>query len=315
MKGSRTRENSVAVKGVIFDIQRFSLHDGPGIRTTVFLKGCPLRCFWCHNPESQESHLEIAFQVAKCVRCGECQRVCPEHAVSLDYPHRVHRERCTLCGLCVSFCPTGALEIIGREVTVTEVVQVVERDTLFYEESEGGVTISGGEPLVQFPFTLALVSALKERRFHVAVDTAGYSGEKNDDYKKLETLARRADLLLYDVKLIDRAKHKYYVGVDNQVILHHVRRLFSLFSQKILLRYPLIPGINDTPRDIELLIDFLRDFPGGVVELLPYHRLGVNKYLRLGKTCELAGVLPFPEEKKHRIRQQIEKALPSLRVR
>jgi len=209
----------------------------------------------------------------------------------------------------------GALEIVGREITVEEVIREVEKDALFYEESGGGVTISGGEPLAQFSFTMALVDALKRKGFHVAIDTAGYSGENNDDYEKLEVFASRVDLILYDVKLIDQAKHKYYVGVDNVTILSNLCRLWSSFPHRLLIRYPLVPGINDTPRDIELLIDFLRDFPGATIELLPYHRLGVNKYLRLGKPYHLEGVLPTPEERKRRIEQTVREALPSLVVR
>lgn len=299
-----------ALKGIIFDVQRFSLHDGPGIRTTIFLKGCPLNCSWCHNPESQNADIEIAFTAQKCRGCGKCVTECPERAIDVTNPYHIDRARCTLCGFCVAICPAGALEIIGREVTIAELLREAEKDRLFYQESGGGVTISGGEPLAQFEFVLALAKALKERGISVAVDTAGYSGIRNNDLEKLKTLAKLVDLILYDVKLIDPAKHKFYTGVENREILSNLVALFREFSSKILVRYPLIPGINDTQSDIELLVRFLKDLPGVRVEFLPYHRLGAGKYTRIGKVYQLGDLVPMPAEEMERFKKRMTEALP-----
>lgn len=302
------------MKGMVFDVQRFSLHDGPGIRTTIFLKGCPLSCSWCHNPESQSADIEIAFTAQKCRNCGKCVTECPEWAIDITNPYRIDRARCTLCGFCVAMCPAGALEIIGREVTVAELVQEVEKDCLFYQESGGGVTISGGEPLTQFDFVLALAKALKERGISVVIDTAGYSGIRNDDLEKLRMLVKIVDLILYDVKFIDSAKHKFYTGVENREILSNLVVLFREFSSKVLVRYPRIPGINDTQSDIQLLIRFLEGLPGVRIELLPYHRLGAGKYARIGKTYQLENLMPVSVEEMEDLKKKIAKALPLVTV-
>ncbi|MEN3186828.1 MAG: glycyl-radical enzyme activating protein [Atribacterota bacterium] len=299
---------------MVFDVQRFSLHDGPGIRTTIFLKGCPLSCSWCHNPESQSADIEIAFTAQKCRNCGKCVTECPEWAIDITNPYRIDRARCTLCGFCVAMCPAGALEIIGREVTVAELVQEVEKDCLFYQESGGGVTISGGEPLTQFDFVLALAKALKERGISVVIDTAGYSGIRNDDLEKLRMLVKIVDLILYDVKFIDSAKHKFYTGVENREILSNLVVLFREFSSKVLVRYPRIPGINDTQSDIQLLIRFLEGLPGVRIELLPYHRLGAGKYARIGKTYQLENLMPVSVEEMEDLKKKIAKALPLVTV-
>jgi pyruvate formate lyase activating enzyme len=302
-------------RGIIFDFQRFSLHDGPGIRTTIFLKGCPLKCLWCHNPESQAMDLELAFTLSKCFYCGKCLEVCPEKAVQFENPQRIDRSRCTVCGLCVALCPTGALEVIGKEVTVEELVREVEKDRPFYEESGGGVTISGGEPLAQFDFTVELVRRLKARDFHVALDTSGYAEGKEEDWNKLKILAELVDLVLYDIKLLDTEKHRYYVGVENRGILENARRLFHLHPEKLFLRYPLIPGVNDGEGDIVCLQSFLKGFPGVQVEILPYHRLGVGKYSRIGKEYTLSTLLPPTEEAVARVRKRLSETLPEVVVK
>lgn len=303
-----------SMKGIVFDIQRFSIHDGPGIRTTVFLKGCPLKCLWCHNPESQDPRIELSFTLEKCINCGTCEKVCPEGAVRMTAPERVDRSKCTVCGVCVDACPAGALDVIGKEMAVEEVIEEVEKDRVFYEESGGGVTISGGEPLYQFEFTLELSKKLKQIGFRVAIDTCGYLKGQNDDLKNLLLLAETVDLILYDIKLIDNAKHKFYTGVGNETILDNAIHLSSKFPSKLLFRYPLITGVNDTEKDLKSLVEFLSKLSHPRIEILPYHRLGVGKYFKIGKEYKLEYLSPPPEGKVKELQRRLKNSVPSVQV-
>lgn len=260
--------------GIIFNIQKFSIQDGPGIRTTVFLQGCPLRCQWCHNPESQSFRPRLLLFPERCIGCGRCQPVCEQQA--LQDP-----ARCQHCGRCAAVCPALARELAGREVTVEEVLQVVEQDRVFYEESGGGVTFSGGEPLAQPAFLLALLAACRNRGLATAVDTSGYAPAE-----VLTNIAPYTDLFLYDLKLLDSEQHHHYTGVPTEPILDNLRLLFQL-KRRVFLRLPIIPGINDSEEQLLALSAFLREL--GEVEqinLLPYHALARDKYRRLQ--------LPYP---------------------
>ncbi|MDK2896745.1 MAG: pyruvate formate lyase activating enzyme [Candidatus Atribacteria bacterium] len=303
-----------SMKGVVFDIQRFSVHDGPGIRTTVFLKGCPLNCLWCHNPESQNSSIELGFTLEKCINCGTCEKVCPEGAVRMTVPERVDRTKCAVCGVCVDACPAGALEVVGKEMAIEEVIEEIEKDRVFYEESGGGVTISGGEPLSQFEFTLELSKRLKQNGFQVAIDTCGYSKGQSSDLKNLLLLTKAVNLILYDIKLIDNAKHKFYTGVSNETILDNAISLSSKFPNKILFRYPLITGVNDTEGDLRLLIEFLSKLSHPRIEVLSYHRLGVGKYPKVGKEYDLEHLSPPPEKEVEGLRRRLKHSVPSIEV-
>lgn len=266
--------------GIIYNIQRFSLHDGPGIRTTVFLKGCPLRCAWCHNPESQRIRPQLSLFESRCLRCGQCFALCPCHQLA-DGAHTVDFQACTACGRCVDGCAAGALEILGRETTAAEAAEEALRDLPFYQTSGGGVTLSGGEPTMQADFAAELLARVRAAGVHTALETCGHA-----PWTSFGRLLPHLDMILYDVKQMDGDKHKAYTGVDNGLILDNLRRLCSRDVQaEIVVRTPVIPGYNDQPEDFAALADFLKGMERiPRVELLPYNELAGSKYPRLGMT-------------------------------
>lgn len=273
---SKQKENDVA--GRIFDIKRFALHDGPGIRTTVFLKGCPLACVWCHNPEGIEEVPELMYNAEKCLMCGECVRVCQRDAI-LPEPEQLQIDRslCDTCLKCVESCPTGAMEMSGSDRKASEIVSIIERDVAFFEQSGGGVTFSGGEPFCQPDFLNSLLRQCRERHIHTAVDTSGYV--TTDVFCELLPLI---DILLYDIKLLDREKHIQYVGASNDLILENLREA-DRRGTTLILRVPLIHGINDDDGffdDFVRLASRLRHLRA--VHILPYHSLYIDKLHRLG---------------------------------
>jgi pyruvate formate lyase activating enzyme len=280
------------VSGIVFDIRRFSIHDGPGIRTTVFLKGCPLECAWCHNPEGQSTEPELIVRPSRCLRCGACVEACPEDAIgmSADGPC-TDRTRCEQCGICVDACFSGAREMAGRELTVAQVMAEIERDRPFYDESGGGATFSGGEPLLQPEYLLGLLTACKAREIHTVLDTCGYA-----PWAALDRVRPYVDLFLYDIKSLDDGQHRALTGVSNRSILDNLRAL-SEHGHSIVLRMPVIPGINDSAGDLRALGALAAGLPSAVrVELLPYHRIGVEKYGRMAREYSLPEVqTPSPE--------------------
>lgn len=263
-------------KGIIFDIKRFAVEDGPGIRTTVFFKGCPLRCKWCHNPESWTSSPELSFAVEKCIGCGRCIKVCPNKAISFSNGKTVTAsEKCNFCGRCAEVCPAGAKKIIGRCVSAEEIVNQVEKDMVFYEQSGGGVTFSGGEPLMQVDFLDELLEECKKRGIHTAIDTSCYS--RNGELEKIV----KADLFLCDLKTMDGKDHKRLTGVDNAVILENIKRLCQ-WGKEIIIRIPVIAGFNDTEKNIEATGKFAAELSTLIrIDLLAYHRGGLAKLQRL----------------------------------
>ncbi len=276
------------MEGLIFDLQRFTLHDGNGIRTLVFFKGCPLRCLWCANPESQSDQTEIMFDARRCKGCGECIEVCPAGAIKRDEEGRLRylRDRCRQCGACTQVCPYQARSLVGTRQTVDEILADIERDAPFFRRTAGGVTLSGGEPLQQLEFAVALLKSARERGIHTDVETSGYA-----PWPAFMEMAPYVDQFLFDIKLIDGRSHKCLTRVDNEGILRNLDKL-SRIHDDVIVRYPLIPGYNDHQSQITDLARTVKTLSRVTrVEILPYHRFGEHKYEMLGREYALTGVL------------------------
>ncbi len=277
------------VTGIVFDIRKYSIHDGPGIRTAVFFKGCPLDCRWCHNPEGKSFKPELLLRPARCITCGSCIEACQPDAI--DDHIQTDRSRCIACGKCTLVCPSEARELTGREVTVDAVLAEVESDRVFYERSGGGVTFTGGEPLSQPRFFLALLSACRERGLHIVLDTSGFASRK-----VLEEVHPFVDLFLYDVKLMDEARHRQWTGVSNRSILSNLEYL-SRLGREIQVRIPLVPGVNDDEENLRQVGAFLSGLTRvPSVHVLPYHNLSEAKYAGLGLKYDMTGYLPPTNE-------------------
>jgi pyruvate formate lyase activating enzyme len=280
--------------GRIFDIKRYSIHDGPGIRTTVFLKGCSLHCLWCHNPESVDPGPELMHWPARCARCYACVAACPKGAIAKDAAGAVvlDRTKCDLCGKCAEACLYDAMQIVGREMTVDEVLDDVEKDRIFYEQSGGGVTLSGGDPAVQSAFAEALLDGCRERGLRTAVDTAGSSPNG-----VLERLASKTDLVLFDLKVMDEARHIEWTGISNAAVLANLERL-AAGRTEVWVRIPLVRGVNDDEDNIRRTSAFLTSL--GTIKrigLLPYHSGGLEKARRIGKESCFRRFEPPSEER------------------
>ncbi|MBI2859786.1 MAG: glycyl-radical enzyme activating protein [Chloroflexi bacterium] len=281
---------SESVRGIVFNIQDYCIHDGPGVRTTVFLKGCPLRCQWCSNPESIGAGRELGFVEDRCTKCGKCIPVCPEGVISAGDGGlvQVDRTKCTGCGKCVEVCPADALTVYGREMTSEELFEEVRKDEIFYRGSGGGVTVSGGEPLQQPELVLRLFQLCREAGIHTAIETTGHTSPAT-----LNKVLGLTDYVLYDLKHLDSGVHQQKTGQPNKLILENARIVASS-GKPFLFRMPLVPGVNDSAENIRATAEFIKGLRAGEarIELLPYHRLGSVKYKGLGSRYSLEGVPP-----------------------
>lgn len=269
-------------RGDVYDIKKYATDDGPGIRTTIFLKGCPLHCWWCHNPEGQTQKPELMHKQARCIGCGKCAESCTKNAISfLSGRVCIDRKRCNLCGKCSQGCPADALVIVGKVMNVEDVAKEIGEDTIFHDESDGGVTFSGGEPLLQPDFLEALLRKCRDSSIHTAVDTSGYSS-----CKTIDRIASKADLFLYDIKLMNDRKHRKYTGVSNKPILENFKKLANN-GDNVLVRFPMIPGINDDDANMSEMAEFMLSQGVKHICLLPYHRAGIEKYANLGRVYRL----------------------------
>ncbi|MBD3214044.1 MAG: glycyl-radical enzyme activating protein [Candidatus Lokiarchaeota archaeon] len=272
------------MKGIIFDIQQYAIYDGPGIRTLIFLKGCPLSCFWCQNPESQQLEPQMAYFQEKCVLCGKCVKICPENAITLS-DDRIIREKkiCKKCGKCVEICPENVVQIIGEEKSIKDIIEIVIRDKPFYDNSGGGITVSGGEPTMQTEFLINLLKNIKKKGIHTAIETCGCFNPE-----MVEKFVSVVDLFLFDIKHIDPELHEYYTGVSNENILYNFHQIYKLVGpERIICRIPLIPDVNTDQKTIQGIIDFLKGIGfTGLVHLMPYNRMAKTKYEKIGKADE-----------------------------
>jgi pyruvate formate lyase activating enzyme len=287
-------------RGIVFDVKRYATDDGPGIRTTVFFKGCPLRCWWCHNPESQYPKPELMYKRSRCKGSGECAKICPTNAISKGAQYvSINRKLCNLCGKCALDCPSDALMLVGRAAREDEILKEIEKDVTFYDESAGGVTFSGGEPLMQPDFLEALLEGCEERNIHTALDTCGYAS-----CETVDRIKDKVDLFLYDIKSMDDRAHRKYTGVSNKVIIRNFKRLVENGSN-ISIRFPIIPGVNDDAENITRTGEFALSHGVKQVCLLPYHRAGIEKYRNLDKTYRLEDLQSPSDEKMQMIKEKL----------
>jgi len=290
--------------GIVLNIQRFSISDGPGIRSTVFLKGCPLKCPWCSNPESLRLEPEIILGGEKCIGDKRCLEACPHKAISMvDDRWTMDWRKCDNCLKCAEVCPTRRIKIAGMEMAVEEVITEIMKDESLYRRTNGGITLSGGEPLLQWQFVMALLQKAKQKGLHTAVDTSGYA-----QWDTFESIADYCDLLLYDLKHMDPEEHEQATGVTNQQILDNLRKIAAKNKTKVWIWRPIIPNFNDSDEEIKELCKFVIDL-GSVVEkivLLPYHKFGEGKYLATGRVYPFQGVPLLSDERIEGVKNLIE---------
>lgn len=290
-------------KGSVFLIQSYSTSDGPGIRTTVFMKGCPLSCKWCQNPESKNSYPELMTHDERCIGCGKCVDACRQRAITFDAVsgRRIDRSLCNRCFDCVEVCPADALTRVGEALSVDQILSEIVKDELFINRSGGGVTISGGEPLLQASFTSHLLRACKAYGFHTALDTSGYAS-----WPLFENVLEYVDLILFDIKHMDADTHKDGTGICNSTILANLRKIPKHIKRW--LRIPVIPGYNDTPENLDRIVSLSRETAAEKISLLPFNRYGDGKYKNLGLAIPMLEVESLSKEKINRVKMHLERS-------
>lgn len=294
-----TRINNNKIAGIITDIKRLETHDGPGLRTTVFVKDCPLRCKWCANPETQKPYPELFFMARKCQECGECVKACSPGAISMDKKHKIAREKCTLCFQCIEACKYGAWEKVGIEITPEELVEKIVQDRPFYARSDGGVTFSGGEPLSLPEFTAEVFRLCHEEGINTCLDTCGYAKPES-----VEQVLEHTDLVLLDLKQMDTIKHKKWTGVSNELILSNAELMTS--KRPVRISLPLIPGVNGSVENIRKTIEFTKSLGIKHIDIVPLHKLGANKYEYLSLKPPYSEFRRASDEKINKIMKMIE---------
>lgn len=285
------------IEGTVFNIQRYSIDDGPGVRTTVFVKGCPLKCKWCSNPESQSMEKQLRYRFTSCKKCGTCVKVCPNGAITMGEDGVIiDREKCQLCGTCVKKCLLEALSFAGETITVEKAFKTVRRDKDYYDQGGGGCTCSGGEILMQPDFVAGIFRMCRENGIHTNADTCGLGSRE-----ALEKIMEYADMFYYDLKHMDPVEHEKGTGVDNKIILENLK-LIAERGIPTVIRVPVIPGYNDSDENITALAKTVKEIiPYAPINLLPYHKYGASKYKMLGKEYELEDLEPLSQEREDRI--------------
>ena len=291
------------MKGFVYDLQRFAIHDGPGIRTLVYMKGCPLKCLWCSSPQTQKSKPEILHNEINCKKCGRCVDICPVHVITFSDEDGIiiNRELCTDCGECVETCPNQGLKLIGSQMTFEELFQDVNKDSPFYRRSNGGVTVGGGEPTMQLDFVTEFLKRCKQSYINTAIETCGYVKWDN-----MEKLLKYVDLVYIDIKHMDPIIHKELTGVSNELILENAKKISAI--KPMIVRIPVIPGRNDSDDNISATARFAFDLGENLkrIDLLPYHKFGTQTYGRLGMEYKLTDVEPPGDDHMIKLKEIVE---------
>ena len=286
-------------KTLIVDIKRNALDDGPGIRTLIFFAGCPLSCVWCQNPETKSPYLKLSFDDEICTECGNCISSCSQNAISFDNEFRIERSKCNLCGKCIEACPNHALKFVGEQYSIADLMKIILQDKVFYDNSGGGVTLSGGEPLYHINYVHNLLKNLRKNSIHSCIETSGFYNRK--EFKKL--IQPHADLIYFDLKIFNPEKHKKYCKVNNEIILRNFESLINEGLIQVLPRIPLIPSITDTQDNLSALAEYLKSLNITQIGLLPYNPLWLNKPKKIGLTSSYTHSEWLSKEKKDEIKK------------